>query len=328
MKKYVIVIIIFLLGFNVFPQSGFNKAGRTSLQFLKIGVGARETALGEACVADLNNIDAIFWNPAGLSNFDGAQASFGYTSWFADLKIMSGAVGYNVEGVGTFAFSYISLDYGQLQEALVTSPTGNVDTRTGNNFSGSDLQVGLGFSRKFTDKLSIGVNLKYLREDLFIYSSSVWAFDIGTYYNTGWHSIRLAMSAQNLSSPARWLSTKEESQQSYDLPILFRIGWSVDLIGGDDSFLGGSPDQHKITFNMDGLHSNDYGERVLMGLEYTAYDIFTLRGGYRFNYTEGNLGFGAGLKYQFGPVNLQVDYSYVVQDYLESPNRLTVVLTF
>lgn len=327
MKKYILSAVLILFSAAISAQT-FNKSGRTSFQFLKIGVGARNAAIGESGIASMDDINSVFWNPAAITGIEGTQASFDYTSWFAGLGITSAAVGYNFGELGTFAVNYSGLNYGQIQEALVTSPTGNVDTRTGNTFTGSDLEVGLTYAKQFTDKLSIGVEAKYLREDLFIYSSSLFAFDVGTYYKTGWHGIRLAMSAQNLGSPARWLNTMEQSQQSYDLPIVFRIGWAVDLLGGHDLFLGGDPTQHKITFTMDGVHSNDYGERVLMGLEYTAFNIFSLRTGYRFNYTEGNLSFGAGINYNVGPVNLRVDYAYVAYDYLESPHRITVIMAF
>src|SRR5690606_15885437 len=168
---------------------------------------------------------------------------------------------------------------------------------TGNSFSGSDVAFGVSVARKFTDKLSIGVNLKYVREDLFVYSSSLWAFDVGSFYDTGWRGVRLAMSAQNFSSQARWLYTKEETQQSYELPIIYRIGVSMDLLGGHDLFLGGDPLQHKLTINMDAIHTNDYAERLHIGAEYLFFDMIALRSGYRINYEEGHLSFGVGLKY-------------------------------
>jgi hypothetical protein len=327
LKKLTIIIGLLFFSSAVFGQT-FNKAGRTSFQILKIGIGARNAALGESGIASMQDVNAAFWNPAALTQFNGTQVSFDYTEWFAGLNISSGVVGENIDGVGSFAISYNDLNYGQIPEALVTSASGNVDTRTGNTFSGGDLIVGLDFAKEFTDKLSIGLGVKYLREDLFVYSSSGVAFDVGTYYKTGWHAVRIAMSAQNLGGPARWLYTQQESEQSYDLPIVFRIGWAVDLMGGNDSFLGGDPAENKLTFSMDGVHSNDYGERVLMGLEYTAFNFISLRGGYRLNYTEGNLSFGAGINYTLGPINIKFDYAYVAYSYLQSPNRLSLIMTF
>jgi hypothetical protein len=328
LKKFIIFLAVFLMGTNPESFAQFNKAGRTALQFLKIGVGARPTALGEAVIANMDGVNSIYWNPAALTSIENIEAGFNYTSWIGDLNIMAGAVGINIDGVGVLAFNYLGLDYGALQEAFTTSASGNTDTRTGNTFTGSDLAVGFGFARKFTDKLSIGVNAKYIREELYTYSSSVWAFDAGSFYDTGWRGVRLAMSAQNFSSQVRWLDTKEEEQQSYEIPIVYRIGWSIDLLGGHNLFLGGDPTQHKLTFNMDAVHTNDYAERLHMGLEYTAFNMLSLRGGYRLNYDEGNLSAGVGINYDTGYLDFVFDYSYVVYDFLESPHRFSVLLAF
>ena len=45
----------------------FNKAGRASFQFLKIGVGARQTAIGEAGISVVRDVNAVFWNPGGIT---------------------------------------------------------------------------------------------------------------------------------------------------------------------------------------------------------------------------------------------------------------------
>lgn len=327
MKKIIFsIIILFTALLTVNAQ--FNKAGRTAMQFLKIGIGARQAALGEASIASVQDVNSIFWNPAATTGLDGIQASFSYTSWIADLKIMSGAVGVTLEDIGTISLSYVTMDYGNIPVAYTTSASGNIDTRTGDSFTGSDLLFGIGLARKFTDKLSIGVNLKYIREDLHVYYSDLWAFDVGSFYDTKWKGIRIAMSAQNFSSQARWLHTKEEEQQSYELPIVYRIGLSIDLMGGDDLFLGGDPTQHKLTYNVDAIHTNDYAERLHMGLEYEAFNLITLRGGYRFNYDEGNLSAGVGFKYDTGFIKLNIDYAYVQYDFLESPHRVSVSMEF
>ncbi len=325
-KKIFCTVILFAALLTVNGQ--FNKAGRTAMQFLKIGIGARQAALGEASIAGVQDVNSIFWNPAATTGINGAQASFTYTSWIADLKIMSGAVGISLEQIGTISLSYVTMDYGDIPMAYTTSASGNIDTRTGDSFTGSDLLFGVGFARKFTDKLSIGLNLKYVREDLHTYYSDLWAFDVGSFYDTQWKGIRLAMSAQNFSSQARWLHTKEEEQQTYELPIVYRIGLSMDLAGGEDLFLGGDPTKHKITYSIDAIHTNDYAERLHMGLEYEAFNLITLRGGYRFNYEEGNLSAGVGFNYDTGFVKLNIDYAYVQYDFLESPHRVTVSMEF
>jgi hypothetical protein len=329
LKKLVLcIIIISTLCFENQTLAAFNKAGRTSLQFLKIGIGARSAALGEACVANLHDINSVFWNPAALTQIKGIEVSFNYARWIGDLNIMAAAVGYNIDGIGAFAINYTGLDYGEIDEALVQSATGSVDTRTGQTFGGGDLALGISFARKFLDNLSIGINVKYLREELFEYSSSMWAFDVGSYYDTGWKGIRLAMNAQNFASQARFLETREEFEQSYDIPLLFRIGWSIDLLGEKNLFLGGNPESHKLTLNMDALHSNDFAERLHIGIEYWLFNIFAIRSGYRFNYEEGNFGIGGGINYSLGSMQMKIDYAYVDYDFLDATHRFSIIISY
>ncbi len=328
MKNFKILLLVLIIGAIQVSYGQFNKAGRTSMQFLKIGNGSRQVALGEASIAGVQDINSIFWNPAAITGIEGAQAAFNYNKWIADLNVLSGAVGYSIDGIATVAFNYVSLDYGDIPEALVTSGSGSIDTRTGSFFTGSDVLIGFGVARRFTDKLSIGVNVKFIQEKLHVYTSSLWGFDVGSFYDTGWRGIRIGMSAQNFSTQARFLHTKEEEQQTYEIPLIYRIGVSMDLMGGEDLFLGGEPDQHKITFNVDAIHSNDYKERLHLGLEYKIYGIFSLRGGYKVNYDEGNLSFGAGVDYSIDGVRFNFDYAYVNYDFLQSPHRFTVSLGF
>ncbi len=324
MRKLVtLILIIASCGIS---QAQFNKAGRTSMQFLKIGMGARQVALGDANIASVRDVNSIFWNPAATAGIQGVEASFGYTSWIADLNILSGAIGASFDQIGTLTFSYITLDYGDIPEAFVTSASGNIDTRTGETFTGSDLLFGVGLARNFTDKLSIGVNLKYMREDLHDYYSDLWGFDVGSFYNTNWRGIRIAMSAQNFSSQARWLFTKEEEQQTYELPIVYRIGISIDLLGGEELFLGGNPDKQALTLNVDAIHTNDYAERLHLGAEYSLFNMLVLRGGYKLNYEEGNLSAGFGFKYDTNFLRLKIDYAYVKHDFLQAPHRFTITM--
>ena len=47
--------------------------GTTAAAFLKIGVGARALAMGEACATQAEDITALYWNPAGLARLQSPQ---------------------------------------------------------------------------------------------------------------------------------------------------------------------------------------------------------------------------------------------------------------
>ncbi len=327
-------LVCLLIGVSVLLSStgdaAFNKAGRTVMQFVKIGIGARQTAMGEAAISVVRDVNSVFWNPAGLSGIQSGEASFSYNRWFTGLDCFSAAVGYTLGDLGTVGLSATSLRYGDIPEALVQVPSGSADTRTGSTFTGNDMMVGLTFSRQFMDRLSIGVSAKYLQEKLWLYSCGAFAFDVGTFFDTGFRGIRFAMSFQNFGNSVKFLEFGEQ-QEGYDLPLVFRIGASIDLISPGDAFIN-LGDAHRFTLAMDAVNSNDYGDRYNAGAEYSflnfaGFDL-SLRGGYRFNYTEGKLSLGAGIQGELSGLRMRLDYSYVSYEFLDSPSRLTLTLAF
>lgn len=309
------------------PDPDFNKGARTSLQFLKIGMGARQSALGEASIAMVRDINAVFWNPANITGIERSEVSFSYVRWMADMNYVAGAAGYRLGTIGVLAGFVGSLDYGDIPEALAVSTSGANDTRTGHTFSGGDLMAGLSFSREFTDRLSIGVTAKYLRESLWDYEASTVAFDVGTNYDLGYKGIRLAMSAQNFGGSVKFLDQGSQSE-AYDVPIVFRIGLSGNLVSGSESALMDMGPLHQVRVGAEAINTNDFSERVHVGAEYLFGDLLALRGGYRFNYEEGNAALGFGLSPSVGDFEARIDYSYVDYDFLNAPHRFSLTLGF
>ncbi len=311
------------------PESSaqsFNKAGRASFQFLKIGIGARQTGMGEAGISVIRDVNTIFWNPAGITGIASGEASFSYNRWLADLNYLSAAAAMQWPGVGTIGVSFSNLGYGDIPEALATVESGSSDTRTGQTFTGNDLMVGFTYARQFTDNLSIGITVKYLREKLFVYSVGIYAFDVGTFYDTKFKGIRFAMSAQNFSKTVQFLAVGSR-KEGYDIPLLFSIGASIDLINPGDAFLNAG-ESNRLTLALETVNSNDYGERWHAGAEYGFSDFLYLRGGYRFNYDDGNLALGVGLQKKIGDLDIRVDYSYVSYEFLSSPQRVSLTVGF
>lgn len=302
----------------------FNRGGRTALQFLKIGVGARQAALGEASVALVSDVNAAFWNPAGISGIENYEASFSYARWLADTNYSGAAVGGRVGGLGTFALSLAALDYGDIPEAVVGEGT---DGRTGDTVSGGDFMAGLSYARDFTDRLSLGVGVKYLHESLGDYGAGAFAFDVGTNYSVGYRGVRLAMSAQNLGGSVNWLEEgATDRTEGYDLPLVFRVGVSGNLVGSDGFLTVEGP--HRLVGAVEAINTNDFSERLHLGAEYTFNDLLSVRGGYRLNYDEGNWSIGAGLTPAVGGMQMRLDYAYVSYEFLDAPHRLSASFAF
>ena len=88
--------------------------GTTAAEVLKIGVGARAIGMGEAYVAQADDVSSLYWNPAGLALMQERQASFTYDQMYQDLKYQNASVGIPLEN-GAIGGSLSYLNYGDIQ---------------------------------------------------------------------------------------------------------------------------------------------------------------------------------------------------------------------
>ena len=74
MRKYSYIILLILVHQLIYaqllPNLGGQRVGTSAAQFLKIGIGPRAEAMGQAYVAIANDAEALFYNPAGISQFE------------------------------------------------------------------------------------------------------------------------------------------------------------------------------------------------------------------------------------------------------------------
>ena len=156
MMKKVILIIFLLTGIfetsaQLFPVLGGQRAGISTAQFLKIGVGGRASALGDAFVALANDASALYWNPAGLSQFSTNEVFFSHNKWVADINHdFLGAV-YHLDESNSFGVALTSLSMADMPVTTEYAPFG-----TGEYFGFGDLALAVTYSRRMTDQFSFG----------------------------------------------------------------------------------------------------------------------------------------------------------------------------
>lgn len=308
MKRLLIILLISCLAkINVnaqlIPVLGSQRAGTSSLQFLKIGVGGRATGMGESFVAVANDITALYWNPAGLMQFKENGVHFSHSEWLVDLKheFFGGVYRFGNNAAG---ISITSLHTAAMEKTTEFQPTG-----TGEYFKYGDLGVGLTFARKLTDQFSFGISVRYVEETLAELKMRGVMFDLGTYYWTGLYNSRFAVTISNFgpqvkpSGSVNLLGGRTLSQfQSFPPPTIFRIGIAVDPIDSKTN---------KLTTSLQLNHPNDNAENINIGAEYAYKDFFFLRGGYKFNVDTENFSAGVGFKLPLYVTQTSVDYSIV-----------------
>ena len=78
--------LIICVAFLLFHIGGFAQAPKFSNEFLNIGVGARSHGMAGAMSADVGDVTAMYWNPAGLADVRASfQVSAMHAEWFAGL---------------------------------------------------------------------------------------------------------------------------------------------------------------------------------------------------------------------------------------------------
>src|SRR6266446_4057191 len=105
--------------------------GTTGADILRIGVGARAIAMGEAYVAQADDVSSLYWNPAGLALMQERQASFMYDQMYQDLKFQNANIGIPLEN-GAIGGSLSYLSYGDIQGySDIGTATGNQSAYSG-----------------------------------------------------------------------------------------------------------------------------------------------------------------------------------------------------
>lgn len=201
--------------------------------FLRLGVGARAVAMGEAYSAVADDAGAVYWNPAALTRIPKRSAllahdryldsiSFDYASYVQSLKTY-GAVGGAIE--------YLSAD------SVAQTDIAGVET---GRYSPNDLALALAYAYRFRenpvysedddrprdemtflDGYSVGFAAKFVRSQIGARSQTE-TYDVGLLSPEMWERrLRLAFVAQNIGGILRF------DQEDFPLPFALKAGLSL-----------------------------------------------------------------------------------------------------
>jgi len=304
---------------------GSQREGTSSATFLRIGIGARAQGMGGTFVAVADDPSAIFWNPAGLASLQNREIQASHVDWPAEVNFdhltlvlpsrrLGGSIGVQFGVLGT-----------RIQETTDLQPFG-----TGNEFTYSDVIAGASYARRWTDKLLVGMGMKYVREDL---GSQVGGpvtnavlFDAGSIFYLGLGSVRIAAALTNFGPEMRPhgqyvspYSGEERSYDGFDPPMTFRFGAAFEPV---------ETATQRLTTSFEMGQPADNQLQVQAGMEWSYHRIFALRTGY--NASADLLRFSAGAGF-IAPVSTwrgTFDYAYTDAGVLGAVHRVSMGLRF
>lgn len=251
---------IFLAGFCIFfvstsllAQNSINVV-TTAVPFLRISPDARAGGMGDLGVATSPDVNSQFYNVAKYAfakNPTGIAMT--YTPWLKDLGLndvfLASLAGY-YKLDETQAISG-SLRYFSLGNIQFTDNFGN-DL---NSFRPREVAVDAGYSRILSDRLSLGVSLRYINSNLAggqaisgvsYKPGNAVAGDIGLYYNTlsdDGSGISLGAAFTNLGSKISY--TSDATQKDF-IPANLSIGAVYTSVTNEVNKLSFGLDIHKL----------------------------------------------------------------------------------
>ena len=316
------------------------KVAQSGMTYLAVSLGARESAMADASVAAVQGVQGLMHNPSAMTELSGFGVTFNQVKWIADTDIYSVGLAYHTKRWGAFGVDLVYMDYGTIVGTQRVDKS--INTRgfmlTG-NLNVDEYAVGFGYAYQVNDKFSFGTKIKYIHEDLgtapiavsvtdpakniFEYESREWAlnhwgFDFGARYKIGFRDLVFAVAFQNYSTDLKYWA------EEFTLPLVLRMGLAMDVA---KIFW---PENDTIALNMavDALHPNDYTERLNIGGEFIYLDMFSLRGGYKFNYDVENYSFGLGFKFALSGYAASIDYAYTNAEYFGHIDRFSMRFAF
>ncbi|MBI4667915.1 MAG: PorV/PorQ family protein, partial [Elusimicrobia bacterium] len=207
-KKLLFIWSVILAGAPLLAASISSKSGTTGFAFLKISRSARAAAMGECYAGLADDVNAIYYNPAGLAGASGREITASHILWFESISKSS------------LGYLHPPFKFGTLAAALdlTAIPFESRKYEDDNNFERGNLAnfvLSLAYGRKISSRLSIGGGLKYASEDLSTKNKSDFALDLGGLYSFN-NTLNAGLSLQNMGAS--------------DMPMNIRLGAAKKLL--------------------------------------------------------------------------------------------------
>jgi len=250
---------------------------------LRFDASAKVSALSGAYTGMAKDEQALFYNPAGLTQLYNGVFGLNHAEWLEDIRIDNIVYAQPILGRFSLAASLTHMWMPTLEgKDQYGNSTGSFEV------SSSIAQIGLAFD--LHRNLSVGAALKYFQDNLAGYRATGLAYDAGIHLRAIPNRLSLGLVVQNLGSPIRY------DQKKQNIPMTYRGGIAIELVPGS------------FVLSTDISKSIDTEFRYHLGATYTYQDMATLRVGNRFSAEQVILpSFGVGFLVQ---QQFQIDYTF------------------
>lgn len=177
--------------FLILTSAASGQVRKYANSFLNIGVDARAFAMGQAVVAQVSDVSAAYWNPAGLaritSDWDAALMHAEYFASIAQYDYASVAT--QLEGKGVLAVTFLRFGVDDIPNTSeLIDENGNVDYNRIQLFSAADQALLISYARSSAsvEGLTYGGSAKLVYRYIGDFADAYgFGFDLGLQYQRG-----------------------------------------------------------------------------------------------------------------------------------------------
>lgn len=312
-----ILIILSIISLSLTAQTEFSEYNSMAGSFSRMGFGARGMGMGNALSAVINGNLVSYYNPAVSAFQEGNsfQTSYSILSLDRSLNFLN--------FTKKFEFGKNKIDSTKprstagISVGIINSGVSDIDGRDsqGEKFktlSTSENQFFLSFSNRFSEKLALGVGLKFyyykLYEDI---TSTAFGFDIGALFIYN-ENLTFAAAITDINSKYKWDTSSiygtDGNSTINKFPVLMKLSAAYNF-----------PEQ-KILASLEIEHSNGGTDFLRIGTEYNIIEPLYLRGGIdRISISNPDIPMRPSLGFSYykllGGLTIGIDYAFVVEPY-------------
>jgi hypothetical protein len=287
--------------------------GTSNADFLLIAPGAGPAAMGGAYTALAQDVNAAFWNPAGLAPMEGRRITLMHLAWFESLNYEFLAYAQDLgpgQGIGGYVVYFWAPEFNSTEDenGVVLDPASG---RMYDAAAGLSCGYSLGDVQLLRGRTYIGGTLKFINRQLMDMSMQSIGVDIGIMVEAE-NGLVVGLTALNLG-------TEIEGEQS---PFTVKLGLGLPLRM--------SSNDHQFRLALDIVKPIDYANwedhtwKTCIGFEYLLLQSFAFRGGYQSGEDLAGVTAGIGIRFHV----LQLDYAFAPYGVLGYTHRISLSLNF
>jgi hypothetical protein len=287
-KKVVLGVAAGFVGISSLQAGNPDRAGQAGATQLLVNPWARSSSLGNSNMCSVSGVESMSLNPAGLVSTDGSEFLLARSNWLGNLGININAAGYaqKLGADNAVALSIMSFDFGNIQTTTESLPEGGAGS-----YTISIVNIGAGYSHRFSDNIDAGLLLRFLSEGIPNAKASGAAIDAGIQYHAGYHNrTKFGVALRNVGPAMQYSGdglsaraviqgssnsvTLAKRSEQFELPSVLNIAGGYDIITTDST-------HHNLLTATASFTSNAFSrDQFGIGLEFTWRNYVVLRGGY------------------------------------------------